>query len=717
MQSTFHAALLGALALTPAAFAPAGQSATGVTRAAFENSPAAHIGDIIALQPGVTYAFGNGPRDISISVRGSNARSTFGVRNVQVFEDGFPVTQPDGLARTDLVDPHAYAAIDVAHGPSSALYGNYATGGAIFFRTRAGRDLNGFEVSADAGSDGYANVFAAFGGAGEASDYAAFVSYVRGDGFTQHTGYSTITENARATLSLTPRDRLTVKFINNDMRADLSIRLSLSQFLANPHQAACDDLTGAACASVSVFANGFNGARVSLSADQAGLKRDDRRTIVGARWEHDFDAETTWRSQLVWDNRDINQPTSATSAVGTFPSFNLISDVTKRGAKATLFAGAFANYEDINSYSYNLAPGGNAALGGLSTATLGTHFNAGVRARAEITPDPRWTLAFGVGGEHTRLKATQSAYTYPAAAAPAISRIAADRTFFNVAPEAAVTFTPDENWTLRARVAAAYGTPQATNLFVTPAGVPGNNIALDPQKMTGADLGVAFAAGDVRVSLTGFYEFFQDELVSQSAGANLLSYTYNAPRSEHRGIEASGEWRPSGFAGFYASAAYLLNDQIYTRYDERLSAGAFSSVFDRAGNKIPGVAPQTATARIGYDAKAGALGGWGAFVETSWRQSAAIDNANIAKAPGYTLVNANLHYDFSRSAGALSGVRVFVQGQNLTDKTYVSSASNLANSLNTTTGAQNGLATLQAATGSIYAGQPLSVIAGVRWRF
>jgi iron complex outermembrane receptor protein len=184
MSRSFHAILLGALALAPAAFAetaaddivvtgksadvssiPSGQSATGISREAFENSPASHIGDIIALQPGVTYAFGNGPRDISISVRGSNARSTFGVRNVQVFEDGFAVTQPDGLARTDLVDPHAYAAIDVAHGPSSALYGNYATGGAIFFRTRSGRELNGFEVSADAGSDGYANVFGAFGGA------------------------------------------------------------------------------------------------------------------------------------------------------------------------------------------------------------------------------------------------------------------------------------------------------------------------------------------------------------------------------------------------------------------------------------------------------------------------------------------------------------------------------------------------------------------------
>jgi outer membrane receptor protein involved in Fe transport len=51
-----------------------------------------------------------------------------------VLEDGFSVTQPDGLSRTDLIDPHAYGAVDIYRGPSSAMFGNYATGGAINFR-------------------------------------------------------------------------------------------------------------------------------------------------------------------------------------------------------------------------------------------------------------------------------------------------------------------------------------------------------------------------------------------------------------------------------------------------------------------------------------------------------------------------------------------------------------------------------------------------------
>ena len=64
---------------------------------------------------------------------------------------------------------------------------------------------------------------------------------------------------------------------------------------------------------------------------QAGLGRNDRRTIVGGRWEHDFDNTTTWRNQFVFDDRNISQPTGATSAIGDFPSYNYMSDVIKRG--------------------------------------------------------------------------------------------------------------------------------------------------------------------------------------------------------------------------------------------------------------------------------------------------------------------------------------------------------------------------------------------------
>ena len=74
-----------------------GQTVTTVSDEIFRNTPARTIADIVKLSPGVVVIQGNGPRDVGVSVRGSNARNSFGARNIQVFEDDFPVTQPDGL--------------------------------------------------------------------------------------------------------------------------------------------------------------------------------------------------------------------------------------------------------------------------------------------------------------------------------------------------------------------------------------------------------------------------------------------------------------------------------------------------------------------------------------------------------------------------------------------------------------------------------------------
>src|SRR3546814_20949006 len=102
------------------------------------NQPGTSIAEALALSPGVSFVQGNGPRDVAVSVRGSSNRQTYGVRNIKVSEDGFDVTQPDGLSRTYLTDAHAYGDIDVVRGPSSAWYGNYARGAALDFRLREG---------------------------------------------------------------------------------------------------------------------------------------------------------------------------------------------------------------------------------------------------------------------------------------------------------------------------------------------------------------------------------------------------------------------------------------------------------------------------------------------------------------------------------------------------------------------------------------------------
>src|SRR3954452_7524348 len=423
--------------------APTGQTETTIDRSQFDNRPAVTVADVLRESPGISVKQGNGPRDIGISIRGSNARNGFGIRNLVIFDDGFPVTQPDGLSRSDLIDPKAYGAIDVIRGPSSALYGNYATGGALNFRTRPGASINGVEYGVDAGSFGHLNNYLAAGQKAGNFEGAVFASDARGNGFIGNSWFNTQTVNFLGTLQATPDDRFTIKLINNELEARLPIRSSLNQFFQNPLQQGCATGATAApgCATVTLFNNGFNTAAGTdkETAVQAGLGRNDRRTIAGGRWEHDFDNSTTWRNQFVFDDRNISQPTGSTSAIGDFPSYNYITDLTKRGElfgmDSTTFVGGWYNTLVASSDTRNVMPGGYAALGQLSSNVFSDTSNYGVRAREELKLVPGLTAVAGIGWETTLLKGVNTAFSYAGPAGiPSTALTAADREFHNTAP-------------------------------------------------------------------------------------------------------------------------------------------------------------------------------------------------------------------------------------------------------------------------------------------
>lgn len=726
---------------------PPGQVQTTIPAERVEDTKAFSVLDVLRESPGVETKQGNGPRDIGISIRGSGAQVGFGIRNIVVFEDGFPVTQPDGLSRTDLTDPHAYGAIDVIRGPSSALYGNYATGGAVNFRLRTGAQINGVEVGTYGGSFGYLNNYLAYGLRSGNFDLSLFASNVIGNGPTNHNLFNTQTVNFLGTYTPTPNDRFTVKIINNTLYGDLSNRLSLNQFYQNPYQANCYSFgaanahtaaaaaaataaaSAAACGVNSAFINGYSGLKVPLTAYEAGLHRHDSRSILGLRWEHDLDGATVWRTQIVADDKAINQPTGATGAVGPEPSLNFMTDLTSRwklfGFDATHFAGVYANTESSTSWTYNVIPGGNASLGGVTQAVPSQQTNAGIRGREEIKLTDALTVIGGWAGEYTNINGRLVTYT-PGAAALTIAQIPTNNNYYNVAPEASLVYRPNNDWQVKARVATGYGTPQASNLFVLPSGLAGNNTQLKSQTNLGYDLAVDWTPSPtVKLSVDGFYEFFHNELISQSAGpAPLQAYTFNAPRSEHRGVEVAAEWR--FYDGWKAKVAYTFDNQIYTQYYEQLSAGALTRIFNRAGNKIPGVSPNVLTARLGYDVPAGPAKGLGAYAEYYLTDAFYADNGNLLKVPGSQIVNVNLHYDADLQNSFFQKIGAYFEVRNVFDSTYLASANNITNTINTVTGLQNPgysvvcpatNAALSCTTGSMYAGLPRTFVGGIRVKF
>ncbi len=724
---------------------PTGQTETTIPREnILTNTKASSVLEVLRYSPGVSTKQGNGSRDVGISIRGSGARQGFGIRNIVVFEDDFPVTQPDGLSRTDLTDPQAYSGIDVIRGPSSAFYGNHAIGGAINFRLRKGSEINGLEVGNQGGSFGNLKNYFAYGSHGENWDSSIFFSNEIGNGPTNHNLFNTQTLNFLITYEPTPNDRFFVKGINNTLNNDLSFRLNLNQFYRNPFQTNCYNFgaanatipaqanaalaaaNSAGCATNQFSVNGLNnGTRVPLTAFESGARRQDRRSILGARWEHDLDANSVWRVQVVLDDKTINQPTGTTGGPSGTPAFNFISDITSKGTflglDAIHFVGGFANTETSSSYSRFIKPGGNANLGSLSTISENKQTNMGVRGREEIKLTDTLTAVAGLGFEYTKIVGTQLAYRYPVANNGSIIETTptpANNSYYNIAPEGALLWRPNAEWQVRGRVGTGYGTPNSGQLFTDASGNPGNNTQLKSQTILGFDLGATYTpAPNIFLDVTGFYEFFTNEFVTQTVLGQRgpATFTFNAPKSEHRGVEVAGEWQ--FWPGWKFRAIYTYLNIIYTDYTETLASGGQVFPFNRAGNWMPGVVPNELTLRLGYDVPEGPLKGLGAFAEYFLGDAFYIDNANFLKVPGYRLVNLNIHYDTDVANSFIQKIGAFFEVRNVFDNTYIAGANNITNSINAT-GVQNNAAFLaQNATGTIYAGFPRAFYGGLKVRF
>ena len=199
---------------------------------------------------------------------------------------------------------------------------------------------------------------------------------------------------------------------------------------------------------------------------------------------------------------------------------------------------------------------------------------------------------------------------------------------------------------------------------------------------------------------TGFYEFFRNEIINESAGPNLQKFVFNAPASQHRGIELGADWAPlpRTLPGGHLLLTSTYDDQIYTDYTELVTGGTAAVAFDRNGKSIPGVVPDLLDLRLLYDRPAGRFEGLGGFVEFTFRDGYWLDNANLLKAQGAGLFNVELHYDPPTRLGLLHRVHPYCEVENLANRTYVGSALNVTDSL-IAAGAQGGASVLDGKSG------------------
>ena len=196
--------------------------------------------ETLKMMPGVQVAsrYG-GMEDVKIGIRGSASRAGQAVRGVAVLLDGIPLTEPDGVARLDLIELAASRQVEVVRGPVSALYAG-SPSGVVNVVSRTGRDSRGISVRAQGGAFGFQKYDGHAGGiftGGRGSGFAA-ASYTSADGYRAHSDGDILRGQVAFDLVPGPGTRIAIQA--NGSRLDLRLpgAQSQPQFDADPDAAA-----------------------------------------------------------------------------------------------------------------------------------------------------------------------------------------------------------------------------------------------------------------------------------------------------------------------------------------------------------------------------------------------------------------------------------------------------------------------------------------------
>jgi iron complex outermembrane receptor protein len=84
------------------------------------------------------------PGSYRLSIRGSLLRSPFGLRNVKVYVDDYPLTDASGNTYINLIDPKVIERIEVLKGPDGSLFG--ANSGGVILMDLHGRNKDSSEI-------------------------------------------------------------------------------------------------------------------------------------------------------------------------------------------------------------------------------------------------------------------------------------------------------------------------------------------------------------------------------------------------------------------------------------------------------------------------------------------------------------------------------------------------------------------------------------------
>ena len=585
--------------------------------------PTVSLDEALTRVPGVfvqnRYNFA---QDTRIAIRGFGARSAFGVRGIQIYADGIPLTLPDGQSQIDIIDPSSIERIEVMRGPISALYGN-ASGGVINITTEEGPDEPFIEARTLNGEFGLWKTLVKGGGQSDRTNYFFNLSRLTIDGYRDHSEAESWTLNGKFRRDLNDSSDLTL-LVNSVYSPELKDPggLDREQVAADPSQAAPLNLkyyTG------EEVLDGRLGLvfRHTLSSDQ-------NLEAAGYYSQRQLDNAIPFR--FIELDREV---------FGGRLQYDISSELF--GLTQQLFAGVDVQHaadDRLNFDNIDGSPGDDLLLSQDEEVN-----NVGLFLQERLDLTDQWSLIAGGRYDYVRFEVDD--------------RLLIDgddtgkKTFDEATGRFGVIFTPRPDFHFYANIAQSFETPTTTELVNRPEGGGGINPEIEPQTAVNYEIGMKRAGGGgLGCEAALFTMQLDDELIAFRDSTDRVFYR-NAGESRRTGAELSLSLELA--KGFVARFAYTYLDAEFTAYQK--------DGIDLAGNEVPGLTDHQLFGELMFRHPYGFYAGVDALVVGDFY----VDDENTEKNDNSTV--ANFRTGWEKAIGDWL-VAPFFGVQNFLDENY-----------------------------------------------
>ena len=176
------------------------------------------------------------PGSYRINIRGSSLRSPFGVRNVKVYWNMIPITDPGGNTYFNQFAFNNFSSIEIAKGPAGSMYGA-GTGGLILLNSFDNNWKPGITAEYITGSYGLQNIFASVSFGQKENKNNISYAHNQSDGYRDNTEMRRDNISWSTQVKLTDKQQLNAHILYTDMYYQTPGGLTLTEYTNNPIQA------------------------------------------------------------------------------------------------------------------------------------------------------------------------------------------------------------------------------------------------------------------------------------------------------------------------------------------------------------------------------------------------------------------------------------------------------------------------------------------------